>query len=175
MRWILVTYRLPTDASRARVAVWREIRRSGALHLQQSVVAFPDAPEFRADVERLRQLINRYGGSTLVVRADPLSKDEDNELVSRWNAERDNEHDELAAHYEKLLGEIERRAVTESAEADFDDVLAEFDELEGRHTRLRGRDVYEARNARTSAAAQARVKAALGRAAKATAKHRNTE
>ena len=35
----MLIYRLPSNDSRARVAVWRELRRSGALHVQQSVVA----------------------------------------------------------------------------------------------------------------------------------------
>ena len=45
MDWIVLIYRLPTNDSRARVAVWRELRRSGAHHLQQSVVAVPDTPK----------------------------------------------------------------------------------------------------------------------------------
>ncbi len=60
--WIVVTYKLSAEASRARVAVWRETRRSGATHLQQSVVAFPDTNAFRAAIKRLRALVDRADG-----------------------------------------------------------------------------------------------------------------
>jgi hypothetical protein len=39
------------------VAVWRELRRSGALHLQQSVVVVPEDEAFAGVVERLREVL----------------------------------------------------------------------------------------------------------------------
>ncbi len=81
--WILLTYKLHSEPSRARVAVWREIRRSGALHLQQSVVAFPDTPAFRE------------------AAADG------SQLAESWNAARDAEYAELVGVCERFLAEIE--------------------------------------------------------------------
>lgn len=41
MRWTVLTVRSPADPSRHRVAVWRELRRVGALLLGQGVWAIP--------------------------------------------------------------------------------------------------------------------------------------
>ena len=57
MGWIVLIYRLPSNDSRARVAVWREVRKLGALHVQQSVLAVPDAEPFGDAVERLREVL----------------------------------------------------------------------------------------------------------------------
>lgn len=48
MAWQLLVYRLPSETSRARVAVWRELRPLGALPLQQSVAAVPERGEMPA-------------------------------------------------------------------------------------------------------------------------------
>src|ERR671930_573560 len=48
MRWTVLVVRLPADPSRHRVAVWRELRRVGALSLGQGVWAAPATPAFTA-------------------------------------------------------------------------------------------------------------------------------
>ncbi len=46
MPWRVITYRLPAEPSRHRVAVWRELRRLGAVALQQGTWAVPDGEPF---------------------------------------------------------------------------------------------------------------------------------
>src|SRR5262245_24105074 len=83
--WIVLIYRLPTNESRARVAVWRELRRSGAQHMQQSVVAVPDTDAFADDVARLRGVLAEVGGQLTVLRARALADGDDARLVEAWN------------------------------------------------------------------------------------------
>jgi DNA-binding transcriptional regulator PaaX len=89
--WIVLIYRLPSNNSRARVAVWRELRRSGALHVQQSVVAVPDVEELSGEVERLREVLAEVGGQVTALRTEPLGAGDDGRLVQAWNAARDDE------------------------------------------------------------------------------------
>ena len=46
MSWQIITYRLPKEPSRHRVAVWRELRRLGAVSLQQGTWALPSGEGF---------------------------------------------------------------------------------------------------------------------------------
>ena len=46
MPWQIITYRLPKEPSRHRVAVWRELRRLGAVSLQQGTWAVPAGEGF---------------------------------------------------------------------------------------------------------------------------------
>jgi Protein ChrB, N-terminal len=59
----LVVYKLPAQRSSARVAVWREVRRCGALQLQQSIVAFPDTGDSGRALERIRAVVADVGGT----------------------------------------------------------------------------------------------------------------
>src|SRR6478672_7872025 len=107
MGWIVLIYRLPTDDSRARVAVWRELRRSGALHLQQSVVAVPDADAFADVVEQLRSVILGVGGEVTAIRAAPLADGDERRILEAWNAAREDEYRELVGQCAKLVEEID--------------------------------------------------------------------
>ena len=144
MGWILLTYRLPTEDSRPRVAVWREVRRSGALHLQQSVVAWPDEPPFREAVERFRRVVDDVGGETLLLTGDAADGDEQR-LVERWNAARSEEYGELVGVAERYLAEIDHEFEIEKFTlAELEEEESELEKLRAWHSRIAARDVHEA-------------------------------
>jgi len=62
-RWLLLVYRVPSDSSRARVAVWRDLKRLGGLYLQQMVCLLPARPDVSDAVARVREKITDLGGS----------------------------------------------------------------------------------------------------------------
>jgi len=165
MNWVLLTYKLPPDpSSRARVAVWREVRRSGALHLQQSVVAFPDAEGFGSALERFRALVAELGGESLAVRGGPLEDEDAGRLVEAWNAARDSEYAELVAKCGQFLSEIDHEFEIEKfTSAELEEKEAELDKLERWHERIRARDVCDAGGAAEADSARARAREALER------------
>ncbi|MGI8438968.1 MAG: Chromate resistance protein ChrB [Thermoleophilaceae bacterium] len=164
MSWTLITYRLPSEPSRARVAVWREVRRSGALHLQQSVVAFPDVEGFAEAVARFRALVSEVGGESLAVRAEPLEDPDHSQLLQAWNAARDAECAELASECGKFLAEIDHEFEIEKfTDAELEEEEAELDKLERWRARVAARDVHAAPGATEADAALERAREALAR------------
>jgi hypothetical protein len=141
--WILLTYQLSSAESRPRVSVWREVRRSGALHLQQSVVAFPATEEFRPVVERFRDLVQELGGETLVVEGQPGANGDADRLKRAWNQARDDEYGELIAVSAKFLAEIEHEFEIEKFTlAELEEEESEFEKLCQWHQRIDARDVF---------------------------------
>ena len=59
--------RLTSEPSRHRVAVWRELRRAGAVPVAQAVWVVPSTPAFPAAVERATELAHRGDGDVLVL------------------------------------------------------------------------------------------------------------
>jgi hypothetical protein len=142
VRWFLVSYRLPPDRSSARVAVWREVRRSGALQLQQSLVAFPDAEPFARAVARVRTAVTEVGGTALAVLAEPVDPADEQRLRSAWNEARADEYGELISECEKLVAEIDKEFTKEKFTlAELDEEEAELDKLRRWRERIRERDV----------------------------------
>lgn len=164
MGWVLLTYKLPGDGSSARVAVWREVRRSGALQVQRSVVAFPDDPAFQRAVERFRALVAEVGGETVALRAEPYSEGDGGRLLEAWNAARDAEYAELTAECGKFLAEIDHEfAIGKFTLAELEEEESELEKLERWHARVTARDVHAAAGSQAAAEALANAKDALER------------
>ena len=166
--WVLLTYRLPSGESRERVAVWREVRRSGALHLQQSVVAFPDIEPFPKAVERFRAVVADLGGQTLVLRGAPQTKADRERLEEAWEKAREAEYTELISECEKYLVEIDHEFEIEKFTlAELDEEEAELEKLRSWAERIKARDVLGSPAARDAKAALKRAAQAFERYAKA--------
>ena len=164
MQWFLLTYRLPAEPSSARVSVWREVRRSGALQWQQSVIAFPDSEPFSRAVARIRAAVDEVGGSTLALRAEPLDATDEERLRSAWNDARAEEYSELVSECEKLVVEIDKEfAKQKFTLAELDEVEAELDKLKRWHERIRSRDVCGCESAGAADEALGRASGALAR------------
>ena len=149
MGWIVLIYRLPSNDSRARIAVWREVRRSGALHVQQSVVAVPDGNGFSDAVEGLRQVLAEVGGQVTSLRAEPLGGGDDGRLLDAWNAARDDEYRELVGDCAKFLAEIDHEFEIEKFTlAELDEEEADLDKLQRCIERILRLDIHGAPGAR---------------------------
>src|SRR5262245_36971795 len=164
MGWIVLIYRLPSNDSRARVAVWRGLRRSGALRVPQSVVAVPDTEAFAEDVERLRSVLADVGGQVTALRSVPLAEGDDGRLLEAWNEAREAEYRELAGECGKFLAEIEHEfAIEKFTHAELDEEEAELEKLQRWHERIRARDVHGALGADAAARSVADAEAAPAR------------
>jgi Protein ChrB, N-terminal len=165
--WLLLAYKLPADRSSARVAIWREVRRSGALQLQRSVVAFPDTPDFRTAATRVRAAVGEVGGSVLTLQAEPLEAEDEAGLEAAWNEARADEYAELTAECERLVAEIDKEFGKQKFTlAELDEEEAELEKLRSWHKRIQARDVH-------GCPAAADADAALGRAADAVLRFTN--
>jgi hypothetical protein len=169
-------YRLPGERSSARVSVWREVRRSGALQLQQSVVAFPDSEPFEHAVARIRAAVLEVGGSLLVLRAAPLEAADETQLRSAWNQARAEEYGELVSECEKLVVEIDKEFSQQKFTlAELDEEEAELDKLTRWHERIRARDVCGCERAPDAASGLERATEALARYTAAVFDHTQTD
>lgn len=131
MNWRIVTYRLTGDGtSSQRVAIWRELRRVGAVALQSATWAVPAGEDFDDGVAKAVRLVERAGGHVLVLGVDPNSESL-GELERLYSAERDAEWMEFSAECDKAIDEL----ASEVAKQKF--TLAELDEEEHNVDRLR--------------------------------------
>jgi hypothetical protein len=129
--WTVLAVRLPAEPSRHRVAVWRELRRVGALSLGQGVWALPASPAFEQGLERAVALIKRGDGAALLLDARGRDRTQADRLEALFTASREEEWSEFIRECAKYQAELDR----ELAEEKF--TLAELDEEEQSLERLR--------------------------------------
>jgi hypothetical protein len=131
MRWTVLVVRLPAEPSRHRVAVWRELRRLGALSLGQGVWAMPATPAFSQGLERAIALAERGDGDVMVLDAAGRDDAQSARLEALYTAAREAEWAEFVAECGKYDAEIDKEIRTGKL------TLAELDEEEQSLERLR--------------------------------------
>lgn|SRR5262249_12408467 len=145
MEWVLLTYHLPAEPSRHRVAVWRELRRVGAVSLQQATWAVPARPDFLEAVSRAVELVQRAEGDVLVFDATPASTEMAGRLEALFTQEREAEWDEFQSECTKFQQEIDKEIrIKKFTAAELDEEEQNLDRLRRWFRELRTRDVFGA-------------------------------
>lgn len=131
MRWVVLLVRLPAGPSRHRVAVWRELRRLGAVSLGQGAWTVPDVPVFADGLARAVELAGVAGGEVVVLDAAGRTPADSERLQAMFAAARREDWAEFLAD----CGKYEEELAKEIRQAKF--TLAELEEEEQSLERLR--------------------------------------
>lgn len=155
--WLLLIYTVPSEPSRKRAYVWREIKKIGALYLRDGVCALPDRPETADAMRQVAAKIEEFGGEATLVADAHLDEKRTAALTAASRSARAEEYAELAREAEAFLAHIHRE--TEHRAFTF----TELEELEGDLAKLtrwteqvRARDYFLAEDAGHVAALFAR-------------------
>lgn len=140
--WLVLLTRLPTEPARHRMALWRELRRGGAVLVGQSAWALPDLAAVRPVVERVRELAAGGGGEVLVLHATGYDDAAAGRLQSLYEAEREREWAEFVADCGKYLAELDREeAIGKFTLAELEEEEQSLDRLRRWYRDLRARDL----------------------------------
>jgi sugar phosphate isomerase/epimerase len=148
VEWIVLLYRVPAEPSRHRVAVWRELRRTGAVSLGQSAWLAPAAPAFAEGIRRAVALVEAAGGEALVLDAGGHQVADQARLAAAYTAAREAEWTEFLAECGKYLAELDKEvAKGKLTLAELDEEEHSMERLRRWHRELRLRDVLSAPSA----------------------------
>jgi hypothetical protein len=109
--WVLLAYRLPREPSTPRIAVWRKLRRLGAVQLVDGLVALPaDAATIEA-FDWLADEVLEAGGEAWTWRGQPGTKRQNAALRARVSDAAAEEYRALIAQATDAAAGPSRRAV----------------------------------------------------------------
>lgn len=97
--WLLLLYSIPREPTAPRVAVWRKLKRLGAILLHDAVWVLPATAATREQFRWLAAEVVEAGGEAVVWDAW-LALGQDKELVDRFAAQ-------VEGPYRELLAELE--------------------------------------------------------------------
>src|SRR5262245_6235113 len=103
LEWALLAYRLPREPSTPRIAVWRKLRRLGAVQLVDGLVALPATARNREQFDWIADEVLDADGEAWTWTALPGSKLQQQSLAARMSAA-------AAEDYEGVLAEAEQLA-----------------------------------------------------------------
>ena len=133
--WLLLLFSLPINRNTERVAVWRRLKKIGAVQIKTSTYLLPDEPAQYEQFQWLAQQIRDYGGDSTLVRAHEIEGLTREKVIAMFNDARAKDYGILRkslqtfiARRKKLdadeaVGELERltRQFREVREVDFFD------------------------------------------------------
>lgn len=146
--WLVLVVRMPAEPSRHRVAVWRELRRAGAILLGQGVWAVPDAPVFAAGIARTVELAERGAGEVMVLSAAGRDEADAARLEALFTAERSEEWSEFISDCATFDAEITKEIrIAKFTIAELEEEEHSLERLRRWHRELTARDVFGAAQA----------------------------
>jgi len=107
---VLLVYTVPASPTSKRAAVWREVKRLGALYLRDGVCALPDTAAARADLEALAGRVQELGGQSTVVWNADLSPATAEALRGALIRSRQAEYAEVSEAAAELLQHVREEA-----------------------------------------------------------------
>ena len=84
--WVLLAYRLPRDPSTPRSALWRKLRRLGAVQVLDGLAALPLDARNREQLEWLADEVVEAGGVATIWVGELASAGQERELAARMAA-----------------------------------------------------------------------------------------
>ena len=103
LRWMFLAYRLPREPSTPRIAVWRKLRRLGAVQVIDGLVALPLDARTREQLEWIADEVAEAGGESSLWIAEAASARIERELASQMAAA-------VAAEYAMVITEADSAA-----------------------------------------------------------------
>lgn len=126
--WLLLLFSLPATHKAERVAVWRKLKKSGAIQIKTSTYLLPDEPARYEYFQWLTKEIRDAGGDATLVRAREIEGLPDEKLIELFNKARDLEYATLRKALRALAGRGRKRDIQAFAN-ELDRIRKQFREI----------------------------------------------
>lgn len=106
MNFIAISYNLPANPSRYRVATWKTLKELGAIYLQPGVAILPVSQEAEQAFSKLRDNIRSWNGKSALLTMAFQDKTDENEILAAFSTARTEEYREIKDDAERLLAQM---------------------------------------------------------------------
>ena len=110
--WLLLTYKVPPEPAAKRVALWRRLKGMGAVYLQNGVCLLPKTDDHARRLKMLENDVAEIGGETVILETLALDRAQEEKVVARFQADRDEAYRELIDKCDDFEAEIAKETAT---------------------------------------------------------------
>ena len=126
LRWLQLTYKVPSEPSQKRVWVWRRLQNLGAYALQNSVYLLPFSEEVEKHFRQLAHEIHEMGGEASIFSVMALDAADERRILQTLIEARTNEYNTVVKVCSRFLAKAAQLVETQNWN---DQVHAEFTEV----------------------------------------------
>jgi hypothetical protein len=144
MKWIVFIYKVPSKPTKYRASLWRDIKKIGALYLQDGVCIAPDTDDVHLFIGSLAEKVQQWGGQEFSFLSTTFSSDKEMEMIKQFNDTRNDEYKELVPWVDKIKEYFDEEEAWEFSDLQARKVREEFQKLLRLFQAIEARDYFEA-------------------------------
>lgn len=155
LTWLILVYRVPSEPTRLRGAVWRKLRNLGAVYMQNSAAAIPRTVSTERTMRALRkEIVESMSGKAFLINSSSVASDAD--LRAMFNEARNDEYDEILDKCKDFHTGIDKEIREEHyTYGELEENEEDLNKLRGWYEKVKTRDVLGAAKAQEVVAALA--------------------
>ncbi len=111
--WLLLTYKVPPEPAAKRVALWRRLKGMGAVYLQNGVCLLPKTDDHARRLKMLENEVAEIGGDAVILETVALDRAQEEKVVARFKADRDEAYRELIDKCDDFEAEIAKETTAQ--------------------------------------------------------------
>ncbi|WP_138923676.1 Chromate resistance protein ChrB [Sulfitobacter sp. BSw21498] len=151
MTWILLTYKVPPEPAARRVALWRKLKSMGAVYLQNGVCLLPETKEHMRQLKMLENDAAEMGGETVLLVTKSLNQAQEDKVIARFKADRDDQYREFIGKCDAFEAEIAKEiAIEKFTYAELEEEDNDLKKLQSWIEKIKNLDFYGAPLATTA-------------------------
>lgn len=104
--WLLLTYKVPAEPAKKRIALWRKLKGMGAIYLQNGVCLLPKTDDHVRRLKIIENEIHEMVGDSVLLETIALDRSQEEKVVARFKADRDEEYEEFLDKCKDFEAEI---------------------------------------------------------------------
>ncbi len=143
--WLLLTYKVPLEPSKRRVALWRRLKSMGGIYLQSGVCLLPKTDDHVRRLKMLENDVAEMGGESLILETVALNQAQEDKVVARFKTDRDDQYEEFLDKCNDFEGEIAKEiAASHYTYAELEENDVDLKKLQGWLEKIHKLDFYGA-------------------------------
>ena len=143
MKWIVFIYKVPSKPTKYRAYIWREIKKLGALYLQDGVCIAPDTDDVHLFIGSLAEKVRQFEGQEFTFLSSTFSEEKDNEMIQQFNDARNDEYRELIPWIQRMEEYFIEEEAWEFSSVHITKIREEFKKLLRQFQSIEARDYFE--------------------------------
>ncbi len=146
--WLLLIYTVPSQPTRKRASVWRELKKLGSIYLRDGVAVLPARPHLDDRLQAMAERILEYEGTADLIHAPCFSADREGEIRQQFQEERAAEYREVYHACVRFLRDVlEEVSADEFGFPDVGNLDSELGRLSRYYGQIKERDYFDAPSA----------------------------
>jgi hypothetical protein len=104
--WLLLTYKVPAEPAKRRIALWRKLKALGAVYLQSGVCLLPKVDLYVRRLRVLQNEISAMEGDAVLLETVGLDRAQEQKVMARFSSERNEAYQEFIGRCADFEAEI---------------------------------------------------------------------